>query len=113
MEAKEDSSMKKQEQTNQETELTGYDWLITNCQDRWRMAWWLTLAIAELGYLIFMAACAVIVSISQTVFVVYTVAWLLVSWLALSEIKWIGKLQVKRLRLKHSKSKQVKAGETK
>ena len=87
------------------------DLVVMNCQDRWKLGWWLTLIIAELGYLIFMAACSIIVAISQMVFLVYSVAWILVSLLVLYEIKWIAKLQVKRLLLKQGRLKHRRVGE--
>lgn len=87
------------------------DLVVMNCQDRWKLGWWLTLVMAELGYLIFMAACSVIVGISQIVFLVYSAAWILVSLVVLYEIKWIAKLQVKRLLLKQGRLKHGKVGE--
>lgn len=94
-----------------EKKMSFDDWAVMNCQDRWRMAWWIVLAIAELGYLIFMAACSVIVAISQMVFVIYTVVWILVALLALYEVKWIGKLQIRRLMFKQGRLKHGRAGE--
>lgn len=87
------------------------DLVVINCQDRWKLGWWLTLVMAELGYLIFMAACSVIVSISQIVFLIYSAAWILVSLLVLYEIKWIAKSQVKRLLLKQGRLKHGRVGE--
>lgn len=87
------------------------DLVVMNCQDRWKLGWWLTLIMAELGYLIFMAACSVIVTISQILFLVYSAAWILVSLLVLYEIKWIAKLQVKRLLLKQVRLKHRRVGE--
>lgn len=87
------------------------DLVIMNCQDRWKLGWWLTLVMAELGYLIFMAACSVIVAISQIVFFIYSAAWILVSLLVLYEIKWIAESQVKRLLLKQGRLKHGRVGE--
>ena len=87
------------------------DLVVMNCQDRWKLGWWLTLVMAELGYLIFMAACSVIVAVSQIVFLIYSAAWILVSLLVLYEIKWIAKLQVKRLLLKQGRLKHRRVGE--
>lgn len=87
------------------------DLVVMNCQDRWKLGWCLTLVMAELGYLIFMAACWVIVSISQIVFLIYSAAWILVSLLVLYEIKWIAKSQVKRLLLKQGRLKHGRVGE--
>ena len=58
-----------------------------------------------------MAACSFIVSISQMVFVIYTVGWILVSILVLYEVKWIGESQVRRLMFKQGRLARGKAGE--
>lgn len=112
MEVKQKSSVEKTTGGRKEKKSMSFDdWAVMNCQDRWRMAWWIVLAIAELGYFIFMAACSVIVAISQMVFVIYTVGWILVSILVLYEVKWIGKSQVRRLMFKQGRLTRGKAGE--
>ena len=74
MEVKQKPSVEKATGVRKEKKSMSFDdWAVMNCQDRWRMAWWIVLAVAELGYFIFMAACSFIVSISQMVFVIYTV----------------------------------------